>query len=381
MGNLLRYPSVAWANYGLQWFIPYFGALFFIGLPLLCLEIAIGQTYRSGNFVGLGRINKRLRGLGAGTAVNAFAVSTYFQIILGWVFIYLGYSFTPGELPWTKDPTNFLNNEVIRNVPIEEGNWHIVWPTLFATFAGWILVYLCLFKGVNLVGKIVYFTMGFPVAILVVLLVRGVTLENAGKGISFYVGGFYPEKLFDSRIWLAAAGQIFLSLGAGFGTFTAYASHNPKDQDVIVDTLVIGLSNSAFEVIAAFGAFGVAGYLGLDPAIDKLDSFSLGFLTYPTTLANLPWGHIWCILFFFNLFVLGIDSAFSLVEPILGLIMDSETFQNYSRENVTAVLCIFGALTGFIYSSDIGYAFLLEVDRNTNGYKMLTRTCLAHCNI
>lgn len=40
IGNLLRYPSQVYNNYGLQWFIPYFVALLFLGIPLLILEIA-----------------------------------------------------------------------------------------------------------------------------------------------------------------------------------------------------------------------------------------------------------------------------------------------------------------------------------------------------
>ncbi len=64
VGNLIRYPSIALKNFGLQWFIPYFIALLIIGLPILSLEISIGQAYRSGNVVGFGRISKRMRGVG-----------------------------------------------------------------------------------------------------------------------------------------------------------------------------------------------------------------------------------------------------------------------------------------------------------------------------
>jgi hypothetical protein len=45
-GNLLRYPSVVYNNYGLQWFIPYLLAVTLIAIPTLILKIAIGQAYR-----------------------------------------------------------------------------------------------------------------------------------------------------------------------------------------------------------------------------------------------------------------------------------------------------------------------------------------------
>ena len=50
-GNLLRYPSVLYNNYGLQWFVPYLLAVFLIAIPALILEVAIGQAYRGGTVI------------------------------------------------------------------------------------------------------------------------------------------------------------------------------------------------------------------------------------------------------------------------------------------------------------------------------------------
>ena len=366
LGNMLRYPSVVWANNGAQWFIPYLIALFFIGIPLLLLEIAMGQTYRSGNYVSFGRINDRLRGLGAGTNINAFIVATYYQIIIAWVLVYFGYSFSSGALPWAENPADFFDNVVLRNVPVDKGNWDIVWTSVFLGAVVWFFVFLCLFKGVDSVGKVVYFTTGFPCIILIVLVIRGVTLENAGRGIHFYTGVWNMEQLYTPQIWQAAIGQIFFSIGAGFGTYTTYSSYNPKEQNAVQDCLIVGISNSLFEIIAGFAAFGIAGFLNLDPAKDKLSTFSLGFLTYPTALAQLPGAQIWCILFFFTLFLLGIDSAFALIEGLITMIEDSAKFQKVSRVAICSSVCFVGALCGLIYASDIGLSFLDKVDLYTN---------------
>lgn len=45
-GNLLRYPSQIFNNNGLQWFIPYLMAITLLAIPVLVLEVAIGQAYR-----------------------------------------------------------------------------------------------------------------------------------------------------------------------------------------------------------------------------------------------------------------------------------------------------------------------------------------------
>lgn len=45
-GNLLRYPSVLYNNYGLQWFVPYLLAVFLIAIPALILEVSLGYNIK-----------------------------------------------------------------------------------------------------------------------------------------------------------------------------------------------------------------------------------------------------------------------------------------------------------------------------------------------
>lgn len=82
VGNLLRYPSIAARHYGLQWFIPYFIALLIVGIPILALEIALGQSMRGGAVVAFGAVNRRLRGLGFTSTYMSFTTATYYVVIM-----------------------------------------------------------------------------------------------------------------------------------------------------------------------------------------------------------------------------------------------------------------------------------------------------------
>lgn len=63
----------------------------------------------------------------------------------------------------------------------------IRWNLCLCLLLAWVIVFLCILKGVKSSGKVVYFTATFPYLILLMLLVRGVTLPGAWKGIQFYL--------------------------------------------------------------------------------------------------------------------------------------------------------------------------------------------------
>ncbi|KFA63378.1 hypothetical protein S40285_01814 [Stachybotrys chlorohalonatus IBT 40285] len=384
LGNLLRFPSQVFNNYGAQWFVPYLIALFFIGIPILLLELSVGQAYRGGCVVAFDHINPRLKGLGLGVVFTGYFVVVYYVPILSWVMCYFRQSFT-NSLPWAGRVNEFYMEEVIRNpapIPaVYEGGSVVSYAQYPSTgiigeSAGWsafifFLVWLCVSNGVGTSGRVVYLTMGLPVVMLIILLGRGVSLPNAGRGVAYYFGTWDSSKLAAGQIWQAALGQIFFSIGVGFGYFTSFASYQNPHADAVQDALIIGLCNSAYEVIAAFGVFGVIGYLGLDPEVDgPLGTFSMGFLTYPEAVAQMPASGLWAVLFFLTLMFLGLSSAFALLEVMITLICDTDIGRRFPRWAVTSTMCVVTFLLSLMYATEFGYYLLDAVDTYVNFYSL-----------
>ena len=78
--------------------IPFLIMMALEGMPLLLLELAIGQKMRTGCLGVWNIINPYLGGIGLGSAVISIVVGCYYNVIIAWCLYYLFNSFTVGPL-------------------------------------------------------------------------------------------------------------------------------------------------------------------------------------------------------------------------------------------------------------------------------------------
>ncbi len=81
--------------------------------------------------------------------------------------------------------------------------------------------------------QVVYFTALFPYLVLIILFIRGLTLEGHYEGIKFYILEPDLDKLKEAAVWKDAAVQIFFSLSASWGGLITLASYNRFHNDVL----------------------------------------------------------------------------------------------------------------------------------------------------
>jgi solute carrier family 6 GABA transporter-like protein 1 len=385
-GNLLRYPSVLYNNYGLQWFVPYLLAVFLIAIPALILEVSIGQAYRGGTVIAFNNINRRLKGVGMGPVILSFIVVQYFTVNLAWIMNYFRYSFT-SPLPWENRIEDFYWNDILQVGDMIEGSLSpdgksvasfqqyisrgLIGETVAWSIFIWFLIWISIFRGVGMTGRVVYFTMGLPIVTTIIFVGRALSLDNASEGVALVWRTWRSDQLASGTVWQVAVGQVFFSTGIGFGYFTSYASYNQKHSNAVMDAILICGSNVLFENFAAFAVFGVVGYLERWPTDGvRLGAFVVGFLTLPEAVLQMPASNFWAVLLFFTLVVLGFSSAFVMLDVVVTLICDSGMVKT-SRPVVVTVLTVVSFLMCLPYCTEFGYYLLDGIDRWVNNVALI----------
>lgn len=395
LGNVWRFPYLCYANGGGAFLFPYLLMLVLCGMPMFYMELAAGQYFSRGPLGVWGAICPLWKGVGFASIVVSFLVCIYYNVIIAWSMFFLFQSFR-SDVPWrncgnkwntdkcwagrlpekselcnmnetlanatntmaavgingtlnctvavtdpVSPPMEFWQNYVLEITSGIGEPGHPRWQLVLCLLACWIIVYFCMWKGVKSSGKVVYFTATFPYVVLLILFFRGVTLPGAGKGIEFYLKPQW-DKLLDAKVWVAAATQIFYSLGIGFGSLVAFGSYNRFNNNIFRDSIVISLINCGTSVFAGFVIFSTLGFMAHELNKDIKDVATSGpglaFVVYPEAIAQMPVSPLWAILFFFMILTLGLDSQFGMMEAVITGIIDE--YPRYLRKRKE--LFIFG---------------------------------------
>jgi len=369
LGNVWRFPYVCYENGGGAFLIPYFVALFTAGIPLLILELSVGHWARGSPPEAFKKIGKKFEWVGWWTVLIPFAVATYYVAVMAWCFSYMIYSI---DLRWGSDAgsffTNFLNDT---GSPAIIGNLSI--PVLLGLIAVWSCIFLILYKGVKRIGKIVALTVPIPTILLIILTIRGLTLPGAIEGLGYYLTPNFTA-LSDVNVWIAAYAQVFFSIGLAQGIMITYASFLKKKSDITNNAFIIALADAGTAFLAGFAVFSVVGYLSVAQGIGiselSLSGPGLTFVTYPTAISLLPFATaLFGVFFFIALLTFGIDSAFSMIEPISA---SANEKWKISKAKAVGIMCTLGFFLSVIFATGGGIHWLTILDHYITEFGMVT---------
>ena len=387
LGNFWRFPYLCYTYGGGAFLLPYTIVLFTLGMPIFCMELGIGQKYQIGATHAWTKIHPAFSGIGLAGVMATFFVALYYNVIVGWALWFLANS-GANPLPWanraneTDGALRFWEVDTLRcRGTMASCSWENVtdWgaaaaagPSLFDTWGavgslvlclaiGWFLIWLCVCKGIESLGKVAWVTAIFPYLVLVILLVRGLTLDGADIGLKFYLTPRF-DQLGNIKVWIAAASQIFYSTGVGWGTLVAFASYNDTRHNFVRDAWLVPLINCGTSFLAGLVVFSVLGFMAkqADLTVEdlRLQGSGLAFVAYPSALAQMPAAQLFSVLFFLMIICLGVDSQFAMVETVLTALNDANVLPGLSKPKKSALVCTLMGLIGLVFVTRAGLHWL-----------------------
>ncbi|XP_049819193.1 sodium-dependent nutrient amino acid transporter 1 isoform X2 [Aethina tumida] len=397
LGNIWRFPFVAYENGGGAFLIPYILVLIFLGRPMYYLEMCLGQFSSRGNVKMFQSLAPILRGVGFGQLIGTICVATYYCCLIAISCFYLVQSFK-SDLPWAEcnerwKNTSFLqkyecvpsnqnvnttNNNTMSSAElffridvlkettsIEDGIGAPDWELTICLAISWLMTFAVCAKGIQSSGKASYFLAIFPFVILLALLVRAVTLEGATDGILYFITPQW-DQLKNANVWYNAVTQCFFSLNIGFGSVTMYASYNRFRHNVYRDAMVVTTLDTCTSLLSGTIIFGILGNLAFKmnqpvTSVVKSGGTGLAFISYPEAIArfeSVPW--LFSILFFLMLIILGIGSLVALQGCAFTVIMDE--FPYLKIWHVSLGTGILGFIIGLVYITPGGQYIFTMVD-------------------
>jgi NSS family neurotransmitter:Na+ symporter len=350
---------------------------------MLILEFSLGHFTQRAAPGAFARTHRRFEFVGWWSIILGFVIITFYAVILAYCFSFLSFSvrgmLTGGELPWAgeglegvENAKKFFNETYLGKIEgpaLGKIRWNIFWPLVVT----WVVMYFCIFRGVKLVGKIVWLTVPLPWLMLLILTMRGLTLEGSITGLAYYLNPDWSE-LSKASTWRFAFGQAFFSLSLAFGgVMITYSSFLHRKSDLNNNAAIIGLADFTTSFVAGLAVFATLGGMafvtqqaGHPVQVENVveGGASLGFIAFPYALAQLPYSAWFSFVFFFALVTLGIDSGFSITESVLAAVVDKT---GWRRSVVLPVMSLIGLAIGLVYITQGGLNWLGVVNDFIDG--------------
>lgn len=309
LGNIWRFAYVAGENGGAVFLLVYLVFVAAIGVPLVIAELTLGR--RSGadavSAFEAGEPGSLWRFAGWLPVAGCVYILSYYTVIAGWAVKYFLGAAT-GAL-WEEAEAGYgAFFEGFIAEPFEPIAWQAVMLVIAVA-----VVSAGVAKGIE---RLNLWLMPLLALIVVALAAFAVTLPGSGAGLAFL---FAPDvsQFGNPRLYVAALGQAFFSIGVGMAIFITYGGYMTRRQPIPASALIIVAGDTLFAIVAGIAIFPTVFALGGDPAAGP----RLAFITLPQIFIEMPGGRLIGPAFFFLLSAAALTSIVSLMEvPVATLI-------------------------------------------------------------
>ncbi|MFC1480693.1 sodium-dependent transporter [Candidatus Neomarinimicrobiota bacterium] len=365
LGNIWKYPSMAGQHGGAAFTLVYLLCILIVGLPILLAELAIGRSTQLnpvGAFKKLAS-NPRWGWVGFLGVASAFMILSFYSVVGGWTLKYtfsaLIGGFSQLATNGTASADYFVNFHTSVFAPLF---WHFVFLGLCVYIIGHGVK-----SGIEKWSKVL---MPLLLVILLILVIRGITLDGAKAGLDFLFKPRWSD--LDASGIVLALGHSFFTISLGMGTMITYGSYLHRESDLMKAGLWVVFLDTLIAMLAGVAIFTAVFAQGQNPA----EGPGLIFIVLPSLFPNIPGGAIFAPLFFFLLFVAALTSGISILEVVTAYYIDEK---GWDRKRATlmfgAIIGVSGALVSlslgeFNILAPLGITYMDFLDGATSKYML-----------
>ncbi len=314
LGNLWKFPYIAYENHGGAFVLVYIGAVALVGLPIMIAEIVLGrrsQLSPVGAFLKLtpDRPGHRLWAAPGMLGILAgFVILSYYCVIAGWTLRYILMSVS-GQLATMVGDGSF--NDFF-GAFLADGPQQTLWYTIFMTLT----VGVVFFGVKDGIEKVARTLVPLLFVILIALAVYSTTTEGFGRAMTFLFRPNFHE--LDRGAILEALGHSFFTLSLGMGAMLTYGSYMRRQDSIPKAALAISLLDTAIAILACIIMFSII----FTEDMEVTKSSTILFTTLPQVFFKLPGGSIISGFFYLLVAVAALTSTISLLEVVTSFAID-----------------------------------------------------------
>ncbi|KAK9874553.1 hypothetical protein WA026_005390 [Henosepilachna vigintioctopunctata] len=447
--NISRFAMLT-VHFGCNFVFQFIILSVLFGLPLYTLQMCLGQQLGAG-VIDMWRISPLFQGVGVSLFLSQALIGVYSIIGISWMFVFFRDSFIArmDRYKWAEPFSyyrsghyavfnstqklhetvpDYFNGVVLQRHHLSSGTEYgtIKFQLAFNLAVVWMIVFVSLSKGLRSYGKVIYVFTLVPVFGMFILCSKILGLMPPNFIHNIFPETSWEEFFTNSRSWLAAAQETFLTWGLLGAAVMQITSHNKekhllqRDSSLvavitfIILLLVAFLANTCVQILKAGGYYYVPSsfermnsYIFLRPQTEPLptslgntpirymvhNSFILGekvvrpFMDptvesgyqvlrlatelIPATFAVLGSEKIssfWAVLFYFILILFGIAQQLAIWHSVITGIMAIKASVLKSWETtITFFSCSFGFLLGLPMATELGIYVVYVLDYTIGG--------------
>jgi len=341
LGNLAAFPVGAAKNGGAAFLLIYLIFVAFICYPVMMAEMSMGRKSKKnpvGAFKDLSGNDSFWTKIGMLGVITPFMIAVFYLVLTVWVFEYFIQTVL-GNLDMLSQDASF--GKIIADPSLFFYTLIVVGITFYILKGG-------VKDGIEKTAKILMPTLAVMMVLLAIFVL---TLDNAFKGIEFYLVPDFSK--INSQVVSSALSQAFFSLSLGMGILITYGSYLRKEDDIADSAKLVAITDSAIAFFA--GLVILPAIFSFNPNIDgsTLSESSVGlifsflpkvFISMQATVGYAG-ASIVAGIFFLLVFFAAITSLVSILEvPIAYFVDEKEYKREKSLSTVTILFLIFGAM-------------------------------------